>query len=124
MGRTAALLLCVIVASGAAARGDEADTKDQWKSTDRSMSELLSDGYELAAVVPSSSSHGFVYFLKNHGKLARCREETSLDVSSISPPPMRGAAGSRNPSMSPPQDMPVPKVQVSIECAELVKGSQ
>jgi len=120
MNRVAALVLCALVAGGVPAHSEEAESGDQWKITDRSMMELLDDGYELVAVVPlSSGSRGLSYFLKNHRKLARCREETSLStpLTQVS----RGAATSQNFS---PSDLPVPTVRERIECAELVRRLQ
>ena len=118
MNRVAALVLCALVASGVPARAEQGDSGDHWKVTDRSMTEFLDDGYELVAVVPLPGSRGFSYFLKNHRKLARCREETSLDVSSIPRLP-QAAVASQNFSVS---DLPVPKVRESMECAALVRG--
>jgi len=43
---------------------------EQWRATDRSMAELVDDGYELVSVV-AASGQSHAYFLRKPGKVAR-----------------------------------------------------
>jgi hypothetical protein len=110
--RAAIAIACLIVGSSSwAAEGD------QWKSTDRSMDELLGSGYELVTVIPAG--HDFTYFLKSHSKVARCRETTTIGtpMTMMPLPPAPGTHG-----IQPmPVDMPEPEMTTNVECFELVR---
>jgi hypothetical protein len=109
----------VALALPAAAEMDNAAV-EQWRATDRSMAELVEDGYELVSVVASSGpSH--TYFLRKPGKLARCREQTTVDGPLPSIPPITLAKGQKG-AVLPPQELP--KLRVDIECADLVRPQQ
>jgi len=93
---------------------------EQWQATDRSMAELVENGYELVSVVaPSGQSN--IYFLRKPGKLARCREQTTLD-GPLPPIPSFTLAKGQKSAILPPQEFP--KMRVDIECAELVRPQQ
>jgi hypothetical protein len=113
LGAAALLAWVALAPSSSAGEGG-----DQWKSTDRSMAELVGDGYELITVIPSGRD--YTYFLKSRGKLAKCREATTLDVSKMPPPPPRPSRGSAQP-MSMPENMPSPEIRVTVECFELMR---
>jgi hypothetical protein len=93
---------------------------EQWRATDRSMAELVGDGYELVSVV-ASSGQSHTYFLRKPGKLARCREQTTLDGPLPSIPPFTLANGQKS-AVLPPLELP--KMRVDIDCAELVPPQQ
>jgi hypothetical protein len=103
----------------AAAETDSA-TVEQWRSTDRSMAELVEDGYELVSVV-AAAGQSHAYFLRKPGKLARCREQTTLD-GPLPPIPSVTLAKGQKSAVLPPQELP--KMRVDIECAELVRPQQ
>jgi hypothetical protein len=89
--------------------------KYQWKATDRSMLDLVEEGYSLVSVMAvTPGSH--TYFLSKPGMIAKCEEQSTI----ISPPPppipsQRGQA----PTFVP--DDFVPETEVDIECAELAR---
>jgi hypothetical protein len=117
-GATVALALPVAAETDSAAV--EHAAVEQWRATDRSMAELVEDGYELISVVaPAGQSQ--TYFLRKPGKLARCREQATLDGPLPSIPPLTLTKGQKN-VVGPPLDLP--KIRVDIECAELVRPQQ
>ena len=87
-------------ASSLAAEPDGA-AGEQWQATERSMAELVDDGYELVSVV-ASSGQSQIYFLRKPGKVARCREETALDGPPPALPPVTLAKGQHS-GVLPPQ---------------------
>jgi hypothetical protein len=95
------------------------EREDEWRErpTDRTMAELVGEGFELVTVIPSGRD--YTYFLKARGKLAKCREATTLDVSNPPPPLPRPPRDSAQP-MPMPEDMPSPEIRVTVECFELV----
>lgn len=93
---------------------------EQWSATDRSMAELVEDGYELVSVV-ASPGQSHTYFLRKPGKLARCREQTTLD-GPLPPLPSVTLAKGQKSAVLPPQELP--KLRVDIDCAELVRPQQ
>lgn len=95
------------------------DDGDQWKPIDQSMAELVGDGYELVTVVPAPGRHN-TYFLRTRGKLAKCEEATTVDVSNMPPPPPRPPRGSAQP-MPMADNVPMPGTRVTMECFELVR---
>jgi hypothetical protein len=90
---------------------------DQWRSTDRSMAELVDEGYELVSVV-APSNRARIYFLRKPGKVAQCREEAAPPPSSSLASAPTGPKGQPS-AMAAPEDFP--KVRINIECAELVR---
>lgn len=118
---SAALLLAGALIAPAVFAAELDVSGDQWKATDRSMADLVDDGYELVTVIPSAP-HARSYFLKSRRKIAKCDEETSIDVASaqaiIPPPPSRPGDP---PPMVMMNDVPTPSLRVNIECAELVR---
>ena len=94
---------------------------EQWRATDRSMAELVDDGYELVSVV-ASSGQSQTYFLRKPGKVARCREETKLDGPLPPIPPITLAKGQKSAVLPPLEQLP--KMRIDIECAELVRPQQ
>jgi hypothetical protein len=149
--RGAALLIVGLVL-GLSGRGlsqtaPPAPTKvEEWQTTDLSLLDLVTDGYELVSVI-SPSSYTRIYFLTKPGKIAKCREETNPtnlplpppppsapgQAESFIPPPSRpgqigtfqppppvipGKANAAGPS---PSDNIVTSVQTEFECAELSK---
>ncbi|HEV2552104.1 MAG TPA: hypothetical protein VGU20_32650 [Stellaceae bacterium] len=109
----------VMPALPAAAETDSAAV-EQWRATDRSMAELVDDGYELVSVV-AASGQSHTYFLRKPGKVARCREQTTVDGPPPSIPPFTLAKGQKS-AVLPPLELP--KMRVDIECAELVRPQQ
>jgi hypothetical protein len=88
---------------------------DQWRTTDRSMLDLVEEGYELVSVIVTQS-RARVYFLGKPGKMAKCQEDTTVSwPSDAPPPPVRG----QTPAFVP--DNFVPETQMVIECAELAR---
>ena len=92
---------------------------DQWRTTDRSMLDLVDEGYELVSVIVTSSQVR-VYFLSKPGKIAKCQENTTLRLPSEAPPPppTRG----QMPAFLP--DNFVPETRMAIECTELSRPDQ
>jgi hypothetical protein len=117
-GATVALALPVAAETDSAAV--EHAAVEQWRATDRSMAELVDNGYELVSVVASSGQSN-TYFLRKPGKLARCREATTVDGPLPSIPPFTLANGQKS-AVLPPLEMP--KTRIDIECAELVRPQQ
>jgi hypothetical protein len=85
-------------------------------TTLRSMYEGVEDGYDLVSVVaPSNQTRA--YFFRKTGKIAKCRETAGV----TGPPPTLGrVVAQRNGSLSVP-DIPVPDMQIDVDCAELVR---
>jgi hypothetical protein len=114
----------VVLALPVAAETDSAAVEhaavEQWRATDRSMAELIEDGYELVSVV-AAAGQSQTYFLRKPGKLARCREQTTLDGPLPSIPPLTLAKGQKN-IVRPPLELP--KMRTDIDCAELVRPQQ
>jgi len=106
----------VALALPVAAETDSA-AAEQWRATDRSMAELVDDGYELVSVV-AASGQSHAYFLRKPGKVARCREATTVDGPLPQVPPFTLAKGQKS-AVLPPQELP--KMRIDIECAELVR---
>jgi hypothetical protein len=92
---------------------------DQWRTTDRSMLDLVDEGYELVSVIVTSSQVR-VYFLSKPGKIAKCQENTTLSLPSEAPqpPPTRGQMPAFLPNNF------VPETRMAIECTELSRPDQ
>jgi hypothetical protein len=113
---TLAVAASVTLALPVAAETDNAAV-EQWRATDRSMAELVEDGYELVSVV-ASSGRSHTYFLRKPRKVARCREETKLDGPLPQIPPVTLSNGQKS-AVLPPLEMP--KMRIDVACAELVR---
>jgi hypothetical protein len=113
-------LACCGSAWGQTAPYSPAETStagEQWQTTDRSMLDLVEDGYELVSVV-GASAQTRLYFLSKPGKVVKCREESVLSAAPPVPPlPVRGQA----PAFVP--DMTIPETRIETECAELTRPS-
>jgi hypothetical protein len=60
---------------------------EEWQTTDLSLLDFVTDGYDLVSVI-SPSSHTRTYFLTKPGKIVKCREEaTPTGLPPIPPPP-------------------------------------
>lgn len=97
-------------------------TVEEWQATDRSMLDLIEDGYEVVSII-SPSSQTRTYFLTKPGKIAKCQEDaTSSRPPPIPPPPPNpGQAGM---FMPPPPDSSITSIQTEFECAELSRVSR
>ena len=91
-------------------------TSDQWQQTDKSMAELVEDGYELVSVVaPSNQTR--TYFFRKPRKLVKCTEQTTLDGPL---PPLPKISDNRQSFAAfAPGDLP--KLRTEVECADLVR---
>jgi hypothetical protein len=89
---------------------------DQWRPTDRTMVDLVEEGYELVSVI-ASSNRSRTYFLRKTGKIAKCSETTAL----AGPPPVppEVVIGARGTLSGP--NIPAPEMRIDVECAELVR---
>ena len=92
---------------------------DQWRTTDRSMLDLVDEGYELVSVIVTSSQVR-VYFLSKPGKIAKCQENTTLSLPSEAPPPPPTVG--QMPAFLPNNF--VPETRMAIECKELSRPDQ
>src|SRR6516162_1107203 len=92
---------------------------DQWRTTDRSMLDLVDEGYELVSVIVTSSQVR-VYFLSKPGRIAKCQENTTLSLPSEAPPPPPTRA--QMPAFLPNNF--VPETRMAIECTELSRPDQ
>jgi hypothetical protein len=103
---------------------------EEWQTTDLSLLDFITDGYDLVSVI-SPSSHTRTYFLTKPGKIVKCREEaTPTGPPPIPPPPPTpGQAGTFVPTpvapgqpgtfMPMPPDNVITSVRTEFECAEL-----
>lgn len=100
----------------------ETDTTvgDQWRQIDKTMSELVEEGYELVSVV-AQSSQTRTYFLRKPGKVAKCTEATALE--SPPPPPVPDTL-TKGQSYGAMNSGEPPKTRVDTQCAELVRPRQ
>jgi hypothetical protein len=103
---------------------------EHWQAIDKSMSDLLLEGYRPFSVI-APSSHLRIYFLSSGSFLAKCTEEAALTrpppppaqfqpsaQQSASPqlPPFVQGAGASRPSNF------VPEMEVTFECSRLSKS--
>jgi len=99
-------------------------TVEEWQTTDRSMLDLIEDGYDLVSVI-SPSSQTRVYFLSKPGKIVKCREDATPNSPPPPPipppvPPPPGQGG----TFIPRPDSIVTSVPTEFECAELSRVSR
>jgi hypothetical protein len=115
---------------------------ERWQAVDKSMSDLLLEGYRPVSVI-APSSHLRIYFLSSGSLLAKCTEEAALTrppppppqappsaqqsasaqfppsaqqpVSAQFPPPAQGAAAAAPGNFT-------PEIGVTFECARLSKS--
>jgi hypothetical protein len=99
-----------------AAAETDATIGDQWRQTDKTMSELVGEGYELVSVV-APTSHMRTYFLRKPGKVAKCTEATALETP---PPPPVPETLTKGQSYGVMTSGEPPKTRVDTQCAELV----
>lgn len=90
---------------------------DEWQPTDKSMVDLLQEGYQVVTVM-SPSPQLRVYFLSDRGVLVKCSEEARLVGSPPPPPPTSGYQ--RTPNFDPSSY--VPEVKTKFDCAQLGKS--
>ena len=107
---------------------------EEWRTTDLSILDFVTDGYDLVSVI-SPSSHTRLYFLTKPGKIVKCREEaTPINPPPIPPqPPRPGQTGTLTPSPPSPSPgqggafvPPPPEIagfRTEFECAELLRGA-
>jgi hypothetical protein len=120
-----ALSFCLGGAFGAVAQSRNAP-EDHWLPVDKSMTDLLQEGYRLISVV-GPSPQVRIYFLSNGGLVAKCTEEAAL---ARPPPPPR------TPQLPPSTQLPpiaqrapsfdardyTPEIEATIECSRLSKS--
>ena len=92
---------------------------DQWQQIDKTMSELVGEGYELVSVV-AQSSQTRTYFLRKPGKVAKCTEATALALENPLSPPVPNTL-TKGQSYSVINSGEPPKTRVDTQCAELVR---
>jgi hypothetical protein len=96
--------------------------EEHWKAVDKSMTDLLQEGYRLVSVVAPTPQLR-IYFLTNGGLLAKCTEEATL----APPPPPHLPPGAQLPALAqraPGFDRPdyKPEIEATIECSRLSKS--
>jgi len=95
---------------------------EEWRATDLSILDFVSDGYDVVSVI-SSSSHARLYFLTKPGKIVKCREEAIPNSPPPIPPPPLTAGEALVPGRAgtfiPPPESVVTSVRTEFECAEL-----
>lgn len=114
---------------------------EHWQTIDKSMSDLLLEGYRPVSVV-APSSHLRIYFLSSGSFLAKCTEQAvmagapplpHLPPTAMLPPPAQQPASAMMPApqiasaIPPPQQMasaqlPPPDMQVTFACSRLSKS--
>ncbi len=99
---------------------------ERWQPIDKSMSDLLLEGYRPISVI-APNSHVRIYFLNSGSFLAKCTEEATM--AGMPPPPphlppsiQQPASAPLPPAMPPPQQMPSPQLPPSAS-GMMVSGS-
>lgn len=110
-----ALMAGIAVLALATAYGAEPRAGDRWQATDKSMTDLLSEGYRLVSVVAPSGQLR-VFFLSKGTSVAKCSEEQMLK----NPPPAPRPDEKGAPKFDPREFMP--ELETNIECSRLVKA--
>ncbi len=102
---------------------------ERWQAVDKSMTDLLLEGYRPVSVI-APSSHLRIYFLSSGSLLAKCTEEATLmrppppppqspsgqqPASAQLPPLAQGAAASGPSNFT-------PEIGVTFECSRLSKS--
>jgi len=107
---------------------------ERWQAVDKSMSDLLLEGYRPVSVI-APSSHLRIYFLSSGSLLAKCTEEATL-TQPPPPPPQLPPSAQQQPSAQQPAQFPppsqaaaasgpsnfVPETGVTFECSRLSKS--
>jgi hypothetical protein len=102
---------------------------ERWQALDKSMSDLLLEGYRPVSVI-APSSHLRIYFLSSGSLLAKCTEEATL-TRPPPPPPQPPSAQQLASAQLPPlaQGAPAsgpgnftPEIGVTFECSRLSKS--
>jgi hypothetical protein len=102
---------------------------EHWQAIDKSMSDLLLEGYRPVSVI-APNSHLRIYFLNSGSFLVKCMEEARMvgmpppsamlppqqPSSAQLPPPAQGGAVSGPPMFTPPE------LQVTFTCSRLSKS--
>jgi hypothetical protein len=124
----AALSFGLVCAFGAVAQPRNAPP-ERWQAVDKSMSDLLLDGYRLVSVI-APSSHLRIYFLDSGSLLAKCTEEATL-TRPPPPPPQPPSAQQQASTQLPPFAQAAaapgpgnftPEIGVTFECSRLSKS--
>ena len=89
---------------------------DHWQATNKSMADLLSEGYRLVSVVAPNAQLR-VFFLSKQGAVAKCSEEAVLK----NPPPAPPRPGDKGAPNFNPREF-VPDLDTKIECSRLTKA--
>jgi hypothetical protein len=127
--RIAISLLAVLSFSLSGAFGAVAQTsnapKEHWQAIDKSMTDLLLEGYRPVSVIAPSPQRR-IYFLSSGAFLAKCSEEATLTP----PPPtqmMPPSAQMAQPTQMQPVAQyvppPMPGVESTFTCARLTKSN-
>ncbi len=102
---------------------------ERWQAVDKSMSDLLLEGYRPVSVI-APSSHLRIYFLSSGSLLAKCTEEATL-TRPPPPPPQSPSAQQPASTQLPPLAQGAaasgpgnftPEIGVTFECSRLSKS--
>jgi hypothetical protein len=102
---------------------------ERWQAVDKSMSDLLLEGYRPVSVI-APSSHLRIYFLSSGSLLAKCTEEATL-TRPPPPPPQSPSAQQPTSTQLPPFTQGAaasgpgnftPEIGVTFECSRLSKS--
>jgi hypothetical protein len=99
---------------------------ERWQAVDKSMSDLLLEGYRPVSVI-APSSHLRIYFLSSGSLLAKCTEEAALMRPPPPPPSAQQTASTQLPPLAQgaaaaaPGNF-APEIGVTFECARLSKS--
>ena len=121
----AALGFGLVCAFGAVAQPRSAPP-ERWQAVDKSMTDLLLEGYRPVSVI-APSSHLRIYFLSSGSLLAKCTEEATLMRPPPQPPSSPQPASAQLPPLaqgaaaSGPGNF-MPEIGVTFECARLSKS--
>jgi len=81
---------------------------EHWQAIDKSMSDLLLEGYRPVSVI-APSSHLRIYFLNSGSSLAKCSEEATMAGMPPMPAQLLPPSAQQQPSATPmPSAMPQP----------------
>jgi hypothetical protein len=109
---------------------------ERWQAVDKSMTDLLLEGYRPVSVI-APSSHVRIYFLSSGSLLAKCTEEATL-TRPPPPPPQLPPSAQQQPSAQQPASAQfpppsqaaaasgpgnfTPEIGVTFECSRLSKS--
>ena len=103
---------------------------ERWQAVDKSMTDLLLEGYRPVSVI-APSSHLRIYFLSSGSLLAKCTEEATLTRPPPPPPQAPPSAQQPAPTQFPPPAQGAaasgpsnfaPEIGVTFECSRLSKS--